>query len=414
MFGPIIAADVAIIDKTYDYTGFSDGDAAFAPLSALLDRLGLKPGDKYKPTTWNGFKEFLRATQSLTPVVSPGGSTANVLRTLGKIAGGDIQEIGFLTYISPEEHSESLKRAFRESGIRLLEPAGIPDSRWLRIVRQIFSYSSESPSRATQSLVILPPGENPDRIIATRVGTGVREALTPASIPDGKIEGAAAILMQGSMMQKLGADFFNAVLSRRQPETEVWLGLPTDTKFTSANVPYFQHLALDVATVVSADVKEFQATFPEGSLRDGLERLSASWRRGASSVAAKWGKEKVALITNGGDTAYLVSQLGGIEEIQPRKVQALYTIGAGDATFAAFLAAVRIAGFRPHEAAKIAMQAGAAKVLQREGACLTDPRHSLAQLAEEGLQLVRRLNTPTPRHALAGRAPQDRSRQATA
>jgi sugar/nucleoside kinase (ribokinase family) len=216
---------------------------------------------------------------------------------------------------------------------------------------------------AISFVILFPDGQ---RAIATYPGNA-REILKPELISETMIQQADALLVQGSLWQKLDWKFTDRLLDLCSKHgSELWLAMPTHARFGRDKGDHFLQ-AVCGASVVLGNEEELARIY-QTTPQEALGRLQAALDR----------KEKpVGFITRGDKGAYVVTAEGvdAVDSASIRKEAIVNTLGAGDISFAGF-----VAGYLkklPHlVSAQIAM-ALAGEKLKINGPRLPDPRATL-------------------------------------
>ncbi len=370
----ILTSDILIADLITPLSGNGK-------LESLVKKYDLKAGGKAALTD-EQFEEFSQAVQGYPVTMLPGGSSSNVLATLSKLFGKDNVNVKFIGVVGDDVYSKGIKSSLKEAGIKLL-----PDSN---------TYKNFSPQTAVSYVILLPNGE---RTIATHTGNA-KSILKPDIITDELVKNTDAMLVQGSLWQKLDPNFADKLLDMRwKHNKELWLALPTHAKFGEEKAEQFQWLVTSANVVLGNDeeLARIYHTSPDEALvklQQVFKEHNVLEREGRSG-----GKKPVGFITRGKKGSVVVTE-DGIKEILPYpiKVEEIKnTLGAGDTAFAGF-AAGYIKALPNETSAKIAM-ALASEKLRYNGPRLENPRESLRkasrELSDELIGIGKRNDEPT-------------------
>ncbi len=300
----IFATDVTITDIIVK--GFSLDDARM-----LSGKAGLQSGEKVTITDPNLFNQLLQSIPPENFLGSfPGGSAANTLVTLARLSQQlryNNIHIDFWTAISEQGpnallYAGDIRRDFCQAGINCLE--------------------FEDPNFVgTKSLVIrLHEG---DRVVFTCPGDAKRIFNAQADRLPSQLRKASAVLFSGALVQKIGWDLPLKIIENMNiNEQELWLTLPTSAIFASENGDEITKL-IKKSKFTLGNLGELMASL---GASDPITNLQNIMKPGAK-----------AFITNGAHDAYFVSP-NEIRTVRPHEVRsAENSLGAGDASFGAFL-----------------------------------------------------------------------------
>lgn len=349
----ILTSDILIADVMSSYINNKD-------IQALTTRLRLQPGGK-EPLSREQLDEFQRAVEGHHPIIVPGGSAANMLTTLSKLMGKETQ-VTMLGVIGNEYH-DIIRKSLDEAGITLI-PETLPED--------------VTPETGISHIVVFPDGQ---RTIVTYPGNA-KAILKSSLITNRLVEDHDVLLVQGSLWQKLDWDFADRLMTLRwEHDKELWLALPTHTKFGVEKAGLFQWL-IPSANLVLGNEEELCRIY-QTDIDSALHRLQNEFRKEVPYQENHHPRrEQVAFITRGEngcaivtkkDICYLPARAVGSEE------GLVNTLGAGDTAFAGF-AAGYVKNLSPQNCAQIAM-ALANEKLKVYGPRLPDPKAALRQAA---------------------------------
>ncbi len=340
---------------------------------ALKSSYGLMEGGK-SPLEEHQFDEFNKVVKNTEDrkdkkfTVEPGGSSANTLVTLIKLLGTDNVNAKYLTMAGSDDHTKEVIRSLGKVNITLLPPQS--------------KYDAGAVQSAT-SFVLMNNGQ---RTIATHQGNA-RDKISSDIITDDMVKNSDAIFVQGSLWEKFDKSFPDRLLTLRWLyNKELWLTLPTHEEFARNNAKRFKELVCS-ANVVLGNAQELANIYKQGSLAMDLQELQKGLieaQKVFKDENQHFSRNPVALITNDKEPAYVVttdsiSQVG-VKPVEDKDV--VNKLGAGDTTFAGFLAG-HIKRLKPEESAEVAMALGREKVLS-PGARLEDPKQALRNTADSG------------------------------
>lgn len=345
----ILSSDILIIDANIKLSENPE-------MARLVQKYELMPGGK---TALNAeqFKEFSAALADHPVTFTPGGSAANTLTTLSKLMGGEL-EANFIGVTGKSAYSQMIKEGLDEASVRL-----IPEE----------IHGEPRPESAVSFVLIYPDGQ---RTIATYPGNA-KDLLKPNMITDELVRDSDVVFVQGSLWQKLGADFPDRLMDKRWMEgKKLWLAMPTHAKFGEEKADLFQWLipSADVILSNEEELARIYKTTPD----QALQKLQDTFRaHRASDRLEKIGQLQVGFITRGEKGAAVVTRekihLIDPVAINPKDIK--NTVGAGDTAFAGFLMG-QLRGL-PHEiSAQIAMTLAAEK-LKINQARLPSPKQAL-------------------------------------
>lgn len=344
----ILTSDILIADVIAPVQGH-------AALQALVETYQMKPGGKIQIDAVQA-QAFAEAFAQVEYQVVPGGSSANMLTTLAKLMPDDV-DVRFVGIAGEGTHSTIIRQAMAEANITLL-PEHLP--------QHMESHA------ATSYVLVFPDGQC---TIATQAGNA-RELLKPAVIAEHVVKNADVLLAQGSLWHKFNEEFsdrlFNLCMKHGR---ELWLTLPTQAKPTAGECKKIIGMIPD-ATLVLGNEAEIIRLF-HAPLNEAVKKLQALLKtKGRPPV--EHGK-KLAFITLGERGCVLITP-ESIEQVGPPKIsegEIVNTIGAGDTSYAGFVAAI-LKGMPPKEAAQLGM-ALAGEKLRINGPRLPDPYGTLKE-----------------------------------
>ncbi len=373
----ILTADLVIPDLIVN---ISDNPK----LQDLVDKYQLKRGGK-RALSYDEFKEFSAVVDKMKKdgkvIVEPGGSSANVLVTLSKLLGKGKLNVKYFGVVGDDEYTDIVKRSLKEAGIEL-----VPDPE---------TYKNQKPETARSFILMYPDGA---RTIATYPGNA-RDILKADMVTEDMVKKSDVIFILGSAWERFDHGFVNKITDMRfKNQKELWLALPTHAEFGKENGELFRYI-IPSANVILGNKGELERIYENelekinnGSdkkvdaihaLRDLLEKRKYLF----DSEGWKSYRQPVALITDDIEPAYIITGVGdpneddstrGITKIDTKKVESrnvVSTLGAGDTSFAGFLAG--LAKNRTNEeSAELAMTLAGEKV-RNFGPRLKHPRASL-------------------------------------
>ncbi len=333
----ILSSDILIADVITAVEGNSH-------IAALIAKYDLKPGGK-RAIDEHQFQEFSAAVEGQPITLSPGGSSANMLTTLGKLFDKKLS-ITLIGVAGGGFSSQMIKSSLEEAGIALI-PQTLPPS--------------PVPKTAMSYVMVYPDGQ---RTIATWAGNA-REILRPEMITDAAVKASDIILLQGSLWGKMGAAYADRLYQLGlKHKKELWLALPTHSMVGGNHIDSFRDI-IPHASLVLGNEEELARVFrasAAAALQD-LQRLLGPGQVGFITLA-----EKGAAIITSGEITYVP-----LHSDTPDRI--VNTLGAGDAAFAGF--AYGYIKKMPHaKSAAVAMALAAAK-LTINGSRLPDPKDFL-------------------------------------
>ncbi len=342
----ILSSDLLIADVITPLAGN-------AALETLVARYQLKPGGK-QALARAEFDEFSAAIEGRPITIVPGGSSANMLTTLSKLLGEKVA-VTFLGIVGKSMYSSMIRQSLAEAHIALLPemPAGT---------------SSEA---AVSYIILLPGGQ---RTSATYPGNA-RDMLKPELVSDALVKESDVLLVQGSLWRKMVWEFADRLIALREKhDKELWLTLPTHTKFSDGKPGLFPQL-IPLANLVLGNEEELLRIYNTG-IEQALRELQKEFRKDALK-GKRQRREQAAFITREDKGAAVVTKddIRYIEALPPPTIA--NTLGAGDTAFAGF-AAGHLAGLTLEDSANIAM-ALACEKLKFNSARLHDPKGAIPQ-----------------------------------
>jgi len=331
----ILSADILIADVIISL-------AEHPALGAFIEKYRLQPGGKTALDDAQ-LQEFLAATEGLHVTVTPGGSSANMLTTLGKLLGSEI-DVRFFGITGEGSYSDIIRHSLDDAGITLLPDRLLP--------------TQIKPQTAISFVFILPGGQC---TIATHPGNA-RDILKPAMIAEHLLQNSDVLLAQGSLWHKLQPGFADRLYALCiKHGKQFWLTLPTQALLSDEEAENIRHVIPDAALVL-------------GNEAELIRLYGAPLETALHSLQKALKGEALGFITFGKDGAAVVSS-HGIKRFPPVPIaeqEIVNTLGAGDTAFAGF-AAGYLKGLAPAVSAQIAMALAGAK-LRVNGPRLADPR----------------------------------------
>lgn len=358
----ILSSDLLIADVITPLAGN-------AALAALADKYRLQPGGKIALTR-EQFDEFSAAIEGFPITITPGGSSANVLTTLSRLLGGDI-EAQFLGIIGKSAYSSMIRQSLDKAHVNLL-PETLPPG--------------PSPETAVSYIITYPDGQ---RTIATYPGNA-RNILKPHLVTEDMVRNSDVLLVQGSLWQKLNHAFADTLLDLRwQHNKELWLTLPTHANFGEEKAGLFPWL-IQSANVMLGNEEELSRMYHTDT-DNALRCVQAEFRKNVLDKERKrQRREQVAFITRGEKGTAIVTRDDirylPIPPDMPKNV--INTVGAGDTAFSGFVAG-HLKGL-PFEAAAQVGMALAGEKLKVNGARLPDPQAALQAAAPHLMNMLQR------------------------
>jgi sugar/nucleoside kinase (ribokinase family) len=343
----ILSSDILIADVITAVEGNS-------PITALINKYGLKPGGK-RAIDEHQFQEFSAAVDGQPITLSPGGSSANMLTTLGKLFDKRLT-ITLIGVAGGGFSSQMIKGSLEEAGIRLL-PENLPPA--------------PVPKTAMSYVMVFPDGQ---RTIATYPGNA-RDILKPEMISEEAVKVSDIVLLQGSLWGKMGSTYADRLyqlgLKHRK---ELWLALPTHSMVGDNHVGLFKDI-IPKASLVLGNEEELARVF-RASASTALIDLQRLFSGNPERIGFITLAEKGAAIITHDEITYVP-----LHNDTPDRI--INTLGAGDTAFAGF--AYGYIKKMPHaKSAAIAMALASAK-LGINGSRLSDPKLFLPLQSTGGL-----------------------------
>ncbi len=332
-------------------------------LKALVEKYDLKPGSKIAIDEAQ-FDEFSHAIEGQAVSIQPGGSSFNTITTLNKLLGKTL-EAQFIGAAAEGMYSRIIKRALDSAGISL-----VPES----------FEEGQRPQAAVSFVILFPNGE---RTIATYPGNA-KDVLKPEMITDDMVENTDILLVQGSLWRKFDWDFADKLLELRwKHNKELWMTLPTNATFGENNAEHFQWALTSADVILSNDdeLARIYKTDKETALRRMQQELE-------HHKVLEWeGKPQrrkpVAFVTRGKEPAAIITAHEPIKYVPTviKQEEIVNTLGAGDTSFAGFLAG-HISGLELEQSAHLAMVLAGEK-LKVNGPRIDDPRAALEKASPD-------------------------------
>ena len=222
----ILSSDILIADEILplEYKDAAGKTQKNEELQKLVTEYGYAPGGKY-PLTLAQFKKFREVYDEIAktqkPQIMPGGSSANVLTTVAKMLKDVV--VDFIG-VSGGKHDKMIRDALTEARVNFIDEK-----------------NGHVPEAATSFVILFPPTvKHPkgQRAIATYPGNA-KDILKSSMIKEEMVKNSDAILVQGSLWQKLdetkpesGVGFADKLLDLRWKHgKELWLCMPTQADF---------------------------------------------------------------------------------------------------------------------------------------------------------------------------------------
>jgi sugar/nucleoside kinase (ribokinase family) len=351
----VVAADVLIRDKIIT---LPQDSAVGRKLRELIEQHSLISGDKFICPRWEINKAFHDAAAEVgNESITFGGSAFNVLRNLN-IFLPDL-ELVFVTHLGKGTIADAARAEASEHNIRIIDLGA--DQR----------FQENGISGVSTNLII--QFEDGDRIVIKEPEVLAKPAFEGAhAILAGQFGAADWAVLQAEMAQKLGDAVVRVIAENVREDAKLCFGLPTSKDFFINNdARRSDVLAFAMrANILSANMVELRTLFAD--FRKGMQTMRTVWR---FSSRQPHQSSHLGFITDGGNDAHVVSDFDGIFNKKTVRVSQRCTVGAGDATFAALIAAT-IVGLKADAATAFASLVGSAKVRQPLwlGAALRDPR----------------------------------------
>lgn len=354
----ILSSDLLIADVLAPVAGN-------ARVMELTEKYDMRPGAKIAITD-EQVREFHQALEGVEVTVTPGGSSANMLTTLCRLLGKDV-EVRFIGMAGDAKYCNLIRESMIEAGI-VLVPERFPGGHVLL-------------QSAISFVFIYPDGQC---TIATNPGNA-REALKPALIAEHLVKNSEVLLVQGSLWHKFHTDFADRLIKLcGKHHRQLWLTLPTQADISIDEQERFLHV-LPEASLVFGNDAELGRLYGL-ALDEGLQKLQKVFRERARTSETDKG---MGFITFGKDGAAVVTS-DTIEFVDPIKIDAhdiVNTLGAGDTSYAGF-AAGYLKKLPEIQSARIAM-ALAGEKLRINAPRLPDPRATLMEAAPELARMLR-------------------------
>lgn len=378
----------------------------YKKLNAIIGRLLEKNEAK-----WGGkiaidkeeFKELSAAISGVpTNGMEPGGSSANTLTTLIRLMGHKNIHVDFLGVAGGQGgmYSNMIREDLNKTHIHLVHDTPPADG--------------AIPESAV-SFVFTEPGGK--RTIATYPGNA-RKILEPTMITDDLIARNDVVFVQGSLWEKFERKLPDTILDKRWLQNkEIWLALPTHAKFSDQMTPDNYRFLIPSADVVLGNSDELMRIYEtskdfdkrtEGMTKEQIGKVEeADLNKAIVMLQLDLGKrdyintiraekflpplrpDTKAFISNGEHGAIAVTAKDRVDvpAVPLATDRESYLLGAGDTTYAGFLAG-HMAGLPIKESTELAMELAAAKI-KYNSARIPDPGPT--QEMERGSHRARRL-----------------------
>lgn len=314
-------------------------------MAALVRQHALAPGGKVTLDETQ-MQAFAQAAADSPSVISPGGSSANMLTTLGRLLPGKVHTTFF--GMAGGQHGALIMQSMADAGITLLPEA-------------------QAGAQSAVSFVLL--FEDGQCTIATWPGNA-RMILKPEMISEALARQSDIFLVQGSLWRKLEMGFADRLAGVCTTYgKQLWLTLPTQAMLSAQERERFMPL-LTQADLLLGNEGELLRIYP-GDAPAALVRLQQALR-----------PRTVGFITRGALGAAIITKetIEYIAPVPPRG-PIVNTLGAGDTAFAGFAAAL-LKNLSHKRAAQVAM-ALAAEKLRDIKPRLADPLGRLKDTVEE-------------------------------
>lgn len=389
--GDILIADVMVPLPTPEELAGKDvaSRAKYQALNAMIDEVlaeqKVQRGQKAKLTK-EQFIEIAKLTSGLTTKVEPGGSTANTLTTLKKLLGKEV-EAEMIGVVGEDRDSQIIRAGLEQADIKLI-PAreeikgAIPES----------ALSFVFTTKGGQRTILTYPGN-------------ARDLIKSETITSGLVGKTDIVFMQGSMWEKFDEAVPDKIMHERwnADAKEIWLALPTHAKFRDNMPPERYRKLIPSADVVLGNIEELKRIYETEDFGAAIAKLQEALRARDTVLAREFksphAKEPIGFITRGAEGATVVtkdrtydvsaSDLSRLPRGDDGK-PIIFELGAGDSSYAGFLAA-HMAGLSPEQCGTLGMQVAGAK-LQFNSARMPDPREAVSKFSESGRALLREVD----------------------
>ncbi len=330
------------------------------------------------------FNDFCDALTGVPNAPFPGGSSLNTLTTFTRLLPETTSGI-FLGSLGSGHDSRRIRLRLERSNIELINVAEKPDAK-------------EQAETAISYVFHYPDGE---RAIATHTGNA-RKLVKPQYFDDEFFSRIDIFLMQAGVMKKFSEEVFDKILEMRaKHKTPLVMALPT-----SAFKPEKARWAKASANLTLGNVAElgflydikYDESLPAKDLKRTRQRESIILKlmgdmQESSTVLDKMeilDNRQVAFITDGANGVYVVNN-NGFKHVPGEIVTPKDTLGAGDASFAGFMAGY-VMNLRDEDIARLGMAVAGLKV-QKNGPSLDTPYQDLRDTRPrifENLELARK------------------------
>lgn len=363
MVTKILTTDLLITDITVT---LREEDKA---LLQLIEENEMKWAGK-KAIDYDQFRKFNLAISSIPHTSSGGGSAANLAVTLHGLLGDEIATT-FVGISGVGTGGLVIRDALEAANVRL-----VPENMHAR--------DGMIPEGAISFVINPPPSvEGGDRTIATYPGNAAK-FLTPEIITEEMVANTDVIALQGSVWQKLGEKFADRIMELRWNEgKELWLSMPTHSKFGTEKADFFQYAMTSANVVLANDEEIARIAKTNGDVQAALEQMQKLFQRNELEKAAKRGEwtgptEQVGYVTLGRDGSAVVTA-DNIKYIKTKQAELpIYKLGAGDTACAGF-GAGHLKSLEPQISADIGNTLSGEK-LKVNKARLDDPRATLNEV----------------------------------
>lgn len=343
----ILSADYLVADIVVELEGN-------LLLAELVKKYNMARGSKGQ-IDQQGFIEFSRAIQGYPVSISPGGSAANTLWTVGKVLGDEVS-ITFIGARGGSAYSRMISESLKEAGIKLLPEKFPAEEKGIR------------PETTVSFVVKFPKG---GRAIVTYPGNA-DQIITSDIITDEMVKQADIVFLQGSLYRKFGEELPDKIIKLSEKhKKELWFALPTHGWFVEEHREMLIERMENHASVVLGNEEELMMLY---GMDDDSEKALAKLDKAVRGN----NKIKVAFITKGRNGAVILSK-DGMQEIPALEADKIVnTLGAGDTAFAGFMIGC-IKGLDYKKSAEIGLTLAKHK-LTIDAARLPDPRKVVGSL----------------------------------
>lgn len=367
----ILTGDILLMDLIAPLNEkTSPRHAGSAALPTLIKELGLRK-DRKKVIDRIELEQLLKTIPKTSLEQYPGGSSANVMTTLRKLMGNEV-DISFLGIVG-DQYNAPILHSLADAGITLLPPPK--------------SYENKKAETAVSVVLV---GKDRKRMVATYRGNA-RELLDPGNVTEELVNAHDVVFLQGSLWEKFKPELADRLTKFRwKCGKELWLALPTHSKTGTQDFTHVRHM-IHSANIVLANIGELARTY--GVIDNEVEEdkiTAAQTKKAAKKLQQDFNhayhdkeampppKTQVGFITLGDKGAMVVTAKKILyipaSPVAPEHI--VNNLGAGDAAFAGFLAG-QLKGLDAETSAHIGVSLAAEK-LKEPGPRLSDPKKSRA------------------------------------